>query len=57
MSPIFLYDWARQELVYPSFPDGKPIGISTETLRALNFKADDADFRKQLPRYDRPRLV
>jgi hypothetical protein len=55
MNALFYFHSAQNAMVFPG-PDGKPMAITTKVLRELGWKAEDADMRKALPRFDVPRV-
>jgi hypothetical protein len=54
-TPVFFaFDGATSSLLFLHPETGRPTPISCTRLRELGWQADDADFRKSLPRVDRP---
>ena len=50
---LFAYDQGQQALIW-AMPDGQIAGLHAKVIRALGWKAEDADFRVSLPRFDKP---
>ena len=57
MNCFFMFDWGARSVVYPHPDTNRACAISIDDLRAFDWKVDEAELRKTLPRADASRIA